>query len=232
MLSSHRDQVKLVHVLVSHTGVDNGTGQRILKCADLTIKDSSVDTLAAIDVHQLARVLTTSLDECRLDLFDLRNTDALHLAFTDTVSVENNPGRVSAIVLFEAFQGFDYTGLQRGGAFLANFILDDTRGPVSCSRLIHGGREREDGLLTKRGAVEHIHTTNHGRFLHKRQIVNSPRNTSNFGVHLDQHFADDRAKILALRDCTDKNHLRRDRELSEKELLHIIVKRALTFLTR
>jgi len=103
LLGSHRDQVKLVHVLVSHTRVDDSTGQRVLKCADLTIKDSSVDTLAAIDIHQLARVLTTSLDECRLDLFDLRNTDALDLAFTDTVSVEDNPGRVGAIVLLEAF---------------------------------------------------------------------------------------------------------------------------------
>lgn len=51
LLGSHRDQVKLVHVLVSHTRINDGTGQRILKGADLTIKDSSVDTLAAIDVH-------------------------------------------------------------------------------------------------------------------------------------------------------------------------------------
>jgi len=62
LFGSHRDQVKLVHVLVSHTRVNNGTGQWILESTDLTIKDSSVDTLAAVDIHQLARVLTTSLD--------------------------------------------------------------------------------------------------------------------------------------------------------------------------
>jgi hypothetical protein len=81
--------------------------------------------------------LTTSLDECRLDLFDLWNTDALDLTFTDSISVEDDPGRVGAVVLFEAFQGFDNAGLQRGGTLLANFVLDDTRGPVSCGRLVH-----------------------------------------------------------------------------------------------
>lgn len=80
--------------------------------------------------------------------------------------------------------------------------------------------------------MEHIHSTYHGWFRHERQTVDGPWNASNFGVHLDQHLADDRAKILSFGDCTDKNHLGRDGELSEKELLHVIVERALTFLTR
>jgi hypothetical protein len=100
---------------------------RVLESADLTIKDSSVDTLAAVDVHELARVLTTSLDECRLNLFDLWDTDALDLSFTDSISVEDNPSWIGAIVLLEAFQCFDDAGLERGGTFLANLILDDTR---------------------------------------------------------------------------------------------------------
>ena len=137
LLGSYRDQVKLVHVLISHTRINDGAGQRVFKSTDLSIKDSSVDTLAAVDIHQLARVLTTSLDECRLDLFDLWNTDALDLTFTDSISVEDDPGRVGAVVLLEAFQSFDNAGLQRGGTLLANFVLDDTRGPVSCSRLVH-----------------------------------------------------------------------------------------------
>ena len=80
--------------------------------------------------------------------------------------------------------------------------------------------------------MEHIHPTNHGWFRHKRQTVDGPRNASNFGVHLDQHLADDRAEILTLGDCTYKNHLGRDGELGEEELLDVIVERALTFLTR
>lgn len=114
LLGSHRNQVKLVHVLVCHTRVDDGASQRIFKGADITIKDSSVDTLAAVDVHQLARVLTTSLDDCRLDLFNLGDADALNLAFTDTVSVEDDPSRVGSVVLFEAFQSLDHAILQSG----------------------------------------------------------------------------------------------------------------------
>lgn len=103
LLGSHRDQVKLVHVLVSHTRINDSASLRVLESADLTIKDSSVDTLAAVDVHELARVLTTSLDECRLDLFDLWDTDALDLSFTDSISVEDDSSWVGAIVLLEAF---------------------------------------------------------------------------------------------------------------------------------
>lgn len=80
--------------------------------------------------------------------------------------------------------------------------------------------------------MEDIHTTNHRWFRHERQVVNGPWNASDFGVHLDQHLADDRAEILTLGDCTYKNHLGRDGELGEEELLDVIVERALALLTR
>jgi hypothetical protein len=60
-------------------------------------------------------------------LFNLRDTDALNLAFTNTISVEDNSGRIGTIVLLEAFQRFNNTCLQRGGSLLANLILNNAR---------------------------------------------------------------------------------------------------------
>jgi hypothetical protein len=74
--------------------------------------------------------LTTSLDDCRLDLFDLWNTNALNLTFTDTIPVENDSGRIRTIVTLEALQSFSDAVLQSCGPFLTNLILDNTRGPV------------------------------------------------------------------------------------------------------
>lgn len=71
------------------------------------------------------------------DLLDLRNTDALHLSFTNTIAVEDYLGRRSTIVAFEGFNGTRHASLQIRRTLLADFVLDDTCGPVGCSRLIH-----------------------------------------------------------------------------------------------
>ena len=80
--------------------------------------------------------------------------------------------------------------------------------------------------------MENIHSTNHSWLRHEWQTVNCPRNASDFCVHLDEDFADDRAKILAFLDCAYENYLRWDGEFCKKELFDIVVERAFAFLTR
>lgn len=56
LLSSHRDKVELVDVLVSDGGVHNGTRQWVLVATSLSSEQSGVDPLARVDVHQLGLI--------------------------------------------------------------------------------------------------------------------------------------------------------------------------------
>ena len=62
-----------------------------------------------------------------LDLFDLWDTDALDLSFTDAIAIEDDLGRSSTIVTFEGFNGTGHSSLQVRGTFLAYFVLDHAR---------------------------------------------------------------------------------------------------------
>ena len=132
-----------------------------------------------------------------LDLLDLGSTNALHLALANTVTVENDSLRRSAIVAFEGFDGACHARLQVRGTFLANLVLDHARGPIGCGRLIHRSGESQDRFLAKRCRVEHVHSTDHRRLIHERQLIHGPRCPTKLGIHLDQHFGDDRSQILA-----------------------------------
>ena len=66
------------------------------------------------------------------DLLDLRHTDALNLAFTNTVAVEDDLRWSCTVVSLERLDGIRHARLQVRRAFLANLILDDARGPVGC----------------------------------------------------------------------------------------------------
>jgi len=54
LFGSDGDEVELVGVLVGDCGVDHCSWERILVAAGLTCKEPSVDSLAAVDVHELA----------------------------------------------------------------------------------------------------------------------------------------------------------------------------------
>ena len=74
-----------------------------------------------------------------LDLLQLGSADALDLALTNTVSVENDLAWGSTVVPLERFDGAGHARLQIRRTFLADFILDNTRGPIGCGRLVHRG---------------------------------------------------------------------------------------------
>ena len=71
LASGHTDEVELVSVAVSHRRIDDCASHRVLEPADVTTEDSSVDSLAAVHVHELAGVLQTKALEGTLDLLDL-----------------------------------------------------------------------------------------------------------------------------------------------------------------
>lgn len=207
LFSSNRDQVELVDILVSDDRVNNGSGHGVLEASRITIEDSGVHSFARVDVHQLGRVLAAKMSDRSFDLLNLGNTDALDLTLTDTVTVEDQSSWVGTIMLLEAFESVDHSILQSSRAFLANLVLDYTRGPVSGGRLIHRGSKRKDGLLAQSSTVEDVHTTNHCRFRHEGETIDSPWDTTHLGVHLDEDLGDDRPQVLTLGDSTNEHNL-------------------------
>ena len=76
--------------------------------------------------------------------------------------------------------------------------------------------------------MEHVHTTDHGRLVHEWQVVNSPRNTSQFCTHLNEDLADDRSEVLSSGDRLGKDHLRWNWIFCKEESLDVIVKLTLS----
>ena len=56
LLGSHRNQIELVDVFVSDGRVNNGSWKWVLEAAWVSSKESSVDPLACVDVHELGGV--------------------------------------------------------------------------------------------------------------------------------------------------------------------------------
>jgi len=227
LLGRNGNKVELVGVFVYDCGVDDSASSRVSEAADSTSEDSSVYTLACVDVHELG--FNTGRLDSSFELVYLRNTDSLNLAFTDTVTIEYDTSGISTIVFLESFHGVLHTVLQVVRSFLTNFILRCASGPVSCGGLVHGGSESEDGFLAKSSRVEDIHAHDHSRGGHKRQVVNSPRYSTNFGVHLNQDLRHDRSQIFTFGNCTVEDNLRRNGVLFKQELLEVVVQGASSF---
>jgi len=56
LLSGHRHEIELVSILVRDGGVNDGTSIGVLEVADRAIENTSVDALAADEVHELGGV--------------------------------------------------------------------------------------------------------------------------------------------------------------------------------
>jgi len=166
LLGCNGNKVEFVGALVNDLGVDDSTSSRVSEAADSTSEDSSVYAFTCVDIHDLA-VNASRLDSS-FNLLYLRYTDSLNLAFTDTISVEDETGGISTIVRFEGSEGIFHTILEVVCSFLTNLILSCTSGPVSCCRLVHRGSECKDRFLAKSSGVEDIHTHDHGRSTHER----------------------------------------------------------------
>lgn len=137
LLRSHRHEIELIRILVCDGGVNDGASIGVLEVADRAVENTSVDALAADEVHELGRVGASNRVEGSLDLLDLGHADARLLAFTNTVAIEDDLLGVAAIATLEAFESSAHASLQRGGGFLTDFVLCNTRRPIGGGMLVH-----------------------------------------------------------------------------------------------
>lgn len=145
-----------------------------------------------------------------LDLLDLRAADALNLTLTNSISVENDSSRVSTVGLLECLKCTLHADAKVVRALLALLLLNDTSAPVSGSSDVGRGTETEDRLLSEQRIVEHVESANHGWLVHEWQLVDSPRDASKLGAHLDQDLGNDGAEVLASGNGVAEDHLRRN----------------------
>lgn len=108
LLGCNGNKVEFVSALINDGGVDDCASCGIRESADSTSEDSSVNAFTCVDVHELAVSLTCRL-KSSFDLLNLRNTDALDLAFTNTVTVENETCWVGCIIFLESFKSALHT---------------------------------------------------------------------------------------------------------------------------
>ena len=112
--SSHGHQVEFVSVAVRDGLVNDGACGGVLEAVGIAGEDACVDSLTAVDVHQLASLRDTMCGKGLLDLLNLGDTDALYLALADTIAVENDLRRRRSIVALEGLNGTCHAGLQVG----------------------------------------------------------------------------------------------------------------------
>ena len=95
-----------------------------MEASNVTSKESCVDSLACVDVHQLGSSKTEAR-ECLLDLVDLSTADSLDLSFTDSVAVEDDLGWISSVRALESLACVGHSSTQIVGRLLANVVLHD-----------------------------------------------------------------------------------------------------------
>lgn len=203
----HGDQVELVDVPVDDVGIDDGSWQWVLEASRLSSEEAGVHSLTGVDVHQLGGVSKSSGGECLLDLVDLSSADTLNLALTDSVSVEDDLSRVGTVGTLEGFASRGHTCAERVGGFLSDVVLDYAGGPVRGGRVVHGGTQCKNRLLSEAGCVEDVQAADHSGFVHERQVVDGPRNSSQLRTHLDQNLRDDGTKVLSFRNGVREDDL-------------------------
>lgn len=116
LLSGSRHKEELVGASVSDGTIDHSARHRVLEGANISSEDTSVDSLGDVDVHEWQGNSKTGA--CCFYLLDLRLADSSNLAFTDTVSVEDQLLRVVSIRLLESLERFDHSSLKRVSGLL------------------------------------------------------------------------------------------------------------------
>jgi hypothetical protein len=111
LLGSNRNKIELINVLVCDSRVNNCAGHRVLEIANVSIEYACVNTFATDDVHELGDVSTASRSKSSFDLFDLRLANTSNLAFSNTITVENDLLGISAIDSLETFKGSTHATL-------------------------------------------------------------------------------------------------------------------------
>jgi len=178
-----------------------------LETTRIASEESRVHSLAAVDVHQLARVRDSSTGQCLLDLVDLWAAETLDLTFTNTISVEDDLGWIGSVGSLECLACVAHSFAEVVGSLLTNIVLNNARGPVRGGTVVHRSSEGEHRFLSEVGGVEHIQTADHCRLVHEWQILDSPRNTSELGVHLNHDLRNDGSQVLTFRNSISQDDL-------------------------
>lgn len=76
--------------------------------------------------------------------------------------------------------------------------------------------------------MEDVQAADHRWLVHVWQVVDRPRDTSQLGIHLDENLRNDGSQVLSPLNGLSKDHLGRNRVLSQEEPLDVIVQRAFT----
>ena len=232
LLSSSGNQVELIHISVSDGGIYDCPREWILEWAYVSTEDSCVDSLANIDIHELS-LRNSKIWEGWLDLVYFWFADTLNLSLSHTISVEDDSfWECPPIVLLERLTSLCHPFLKRVSWFLAKFALNDACWPVLCCSGIHWCGEGKNWLLTKTSGMEHVHSADHCRSTHQGQIVNSPGNTSDLGINLDQDLVHNWPQIFALLDGPGQYCLAGHRDISQEEFLDVIIERTSSLLPR
>lgn len=94
------------------------------------------------------------------------------------------------------------------------------RRPKLGASLVVAGDESEAGDLTSiLSFVVHVEAADHRPFVHVRQAVNSPWDTSDFGTDLGDQFADDGPEVFAVVYRASEDHLGNDWDFLHKKAL-------------
>ena len=177
MLGSYRDQIELIDVFVSDLSINNRSRKRVLESANITSKESGINSFLCIDIHELG-FIETQAGESLLYLVDFGSADSLDLSLTNSVSVEDDLSWIGSIGFFEGFTSSTHTLTEVIGGLLTHIILNNTCRPVDGGRVVDRSTQSKNGLLTKISGVENIQTTDHGWLVHERQCIDSPGDTS------------------------------------------------------
>ena len=107
-------------------------------------------------------------------------------------------------------------------------LLNDALWPIPCCRVVEWRAETKNWLPSQMCRMIDIETTNHGRPIKERHIINSPRYSTNLCANLDQYLAYDWSYIFSSAYCADQNNLWNNWNLFKKEFFYFVIKDAIS----
>jgi len=129
LLGSSGHEKEFVNVSVRDRGVDNCARHRVLEGSHVTSKDSGVDSLTHVDVHELSGEAEGS-NGC-FDLVNLGAADGSNLALTDSIAVEDDLSRCLAVVgPLESIDCFSHSFVKRVSCLLTDVSLNNAAGEI------------------------------------------------------------------------------------------------------
>lgn len=189
------------------------------------VQQFGVDPL--VDDHVGDLHIEMALGQGVLHCPDFLSQHGLELALAHPVTLDDEPPRLEAVELLEAFEHARHAaGDLRTQFFLHVLHLDFAR--LLAEVLVETCSEAHDAASV---AVPHVHSTHHRRDVGALWLQESPgRAVVEFGDHLRQELADDAGRALATGQRTGEHDLRGDGQLTDRQPLGQFVEVQVVFL--